>query len=66
MLPKKKGREVYDEIMKINPDIKALFISGYSGDVLHKMGIFENKHNFIPKPFSRSHLLKKIRDSLDN
>jgi signal transduction histidine kinase/CheY-like chemotaxis protein len=66
MLPKKKGIEVYDEIIKINSDIKALFISGYSRDVLQKMGIYENKHNFIPKPFSQSQLLKKIRDSLDN
>ncbi len=65
MLPKKKGIEVYDEIIKTNPDIKALFISGYSGDDLHKMGIFENKHDFIPKPFSQSQLLKKIRGSLD-
>lgn len=65
MLPKKNGKDVYEEIVTINPDMKTLFISGYSGDILRKMGIFENKHNFIPKPFSKSQLLEKIRDSLD-
>lgn len=65
MLPKKSGREVYDEIIKLTPHIKALFISGYSSEVLHKMDIFEHKHNFIAKPFSRNDLLKRIRDCLD-
>jgi signal transduction histidine kinase/CheY-like chemotaxis protein len=66
MLPKKKGKDVYEEIIKSKPDIKALFISGYSSDVLQKMGISESEFNFLSKPFSKGSLLKKVRDSLDN
>jgi signal transduction histidine kinase/CheY-like chemotaxis protein len=66
VLPKKNGREVYDEIKKIKPDIKALFISGYTEDeIMNKHGIFDDLH-FISKPVSPKDLAGKVRECLDS
>lgn len=65
VMPKKNGKEVYDEIKTINPDIKALFTSGYTENVIHKKGILDYNLNFLRKPASPNELLKKIREILD-
>ena len=65
VMPKKNGKEVYEEIVKIKPDIKALFISGYASDIMHKQGIIDEGINFISKPVSPEALLRKVREVLD-
>jgi CheY-like chemotaxis protein len=65
VMPKKNGKEVYDEITKIRPDIKAIFTSGYPADIIHKKGIIEEGSNFILKPMLPDELLRKVRDVLD-
>lgn len=65
MMPKKTGKKAYLEIRKIKPDIKALFMSGYPADVVHKEGILEEGLNFISKPVSPKALLRKVREVLD-
>ncbi len=64
ILPKKNGIEAYEEIKKINPDIKALFISGYAEEIIHKKQISETGLNFISKPIFPNELLIKIREVL--
>ncbi|MDE1890803.1 MAG: response regulator, partial [Planctomycetota bacterium] len=66
IMPKKNGREAYEEIRKIRPDIKALFMSGYSESVIHQNTIIKEGLHFISKPFSQTMLLKKVREILDN
>jgi CheY-like chemotaxis protein len=65
IMPKKNGKEVYDEIKKIKPTIKTVFMSGYNADVIHKKGIIEEGLDFILKPILPEDLLIKIRDVLD-
>ena len=64
-MPKKNGRETYEEIRKINPQCKALFISGYTADVIDSQGIREEGFNFISKAASPDEILAKIREVLD-
>ena len=66
IMPTKNGREAYEEIRKIRPGIKALFMSGYSKSVIHQNTIIKEGLRFISKPFSQTALLKKIREILDN
>lgn len=66
VMPKKNGNEAYNEIRKIREDVKALFTSGYTGDIVLGKGIQNNAFNFIPKPVSPYDLLKKVRVVLDN
>jgi CheY-like chemotaxis protein len=65
ILPKKNGKSVYEEIRKIKPDIKVLFMSGYTTDIVQKHGIFENEFNFVQKPVMPHVLLGKVRNVLD-
>lgn len=65
VMPKKNGMEVYEEIRKIKPDVKALLLSGYTGDSLHAKGIFEGGLNFISKPIPPQEVMKKIREVMD-
>ena len=65
VMPKKNGREVYEEIRLIDPDIKVIFTSGYTKDVVLNKGIGVGEVNFIAKPFLINMLLQKIREVLD-
>ncbi|MCX5718366.1 MAG: ATP-binding protein, partial [Nitrospirae bacterium] len=65
LMPKKNGKEVHEEIKKIKPDMKALFISGYTSNFIHKRGVLEEGIHFVLKPISPTKLLKKMREVLD-
>jgi PAS domain S-box-containing protein len=65
VMPKKDGKEAYEIISRIRPGVKALFMSGYSEDIIHKRGIIQNGLNFIAKPVAPNALLKKIKAVLD-
>lgn len=64
IMPKKSGKEAYDQIRKISPDIRALFMSGYTADFIKKKEVMEKGLNFVFKPISPMELLKKIREAL--
>jgi CheY-like chemotaxis protein len=65
IMPKKNGKEAYLEIKKICPDIKALFMSGYTADTAYRKGILEAGLDFVMKPISPSNFLNKVRKILD-
>jgi two-component system cell cycle sensor histidine kinase/response regulator CckA len=65
VMPKKNGKEIVEEIRKIKPEIKVLFISGYTADIMHGKGILENEVDFITKPFLKTDLLRRVRQILD-
>jgi len=66
LMPKKNGKEAYEEIIKIKPGMKVIFMSGYTADVLHKKGIIEEGTNFISKPLSSNEFIAMVRKVLDN
>jgi CheY-like chemotaxis protein len=66
IMPKRNGREVYDEIIRLKPGIKAIFSSGYSGEVLAHKGVLHKDMNYLSKPLSPHDLLSKVRQVLDN
>jgi len=66
IMPNKNGKEAYEEIKKIRPDIKVLFMSGYPADIIHKHDIIEKGFAYIEKPASPTKLLRKIREVLGN
>ena len=65
VMPKKSGREIYEEIRDINADIHVIFMSGYSTEIINKKGVLEDGLDFIQKPISPNSLLTKIREILD-
>ncbi|HOW55443.1 MAG TPA: PocR ligand-binding domain-containing protein [Syntrophorhabdaceae bacterium] len=65
VMPRKNGKEVYEEIRKVKPGVKVLFTSGYTGDILFDKGVKDELYDFIPKPILPNELLIKIRDLID-
>jgi CheY-like chemotaxis protein len=65
IMPKKNGKEVYAEIQRTNPEMKALFMSGYTADILQRRGILEEGLTLINKPVSPDNLSREIRELLN-
>ena len=64
-MPKKNGRVVYEEIKGRHPQIKFLFTSGYTADIMDSLGVSEGGINFISKAALPDEILRKIREVLD-
>ncbi len=65
IMPKMGGRFVYDEIRAVHPDIRCLFMSGYSEDAVHTNFVLEQGLKLIQKPFKSLDLLSMLRQELD-
>jgi len=65
VMPGRTGKEVFDEITRINPRAKVIFMSGYTGDVVIDKGVEEGSVDFLQKPLSVANLLAKVREVLD-
>jgi PAS domain S-box-containing protein len=65
IMPNRNGKEAYDAIRALRPEVKVLFVSGYAGDLLGKSGISDQKFNFLAKPVHPRELLAKVRSVID-
>ena len=65
IMPKMNGKSLYEEIRKIRSDMKVLFMSGYTKDIIVERGIIEDEFILVTKPVTSYKLLKKIREILD-
>ena len=65
IMPEMNGRELQISIKELKPEIKTVFMSGYSADVIENRGLLDHDVNFIQKPFQLSSLISKIREVLD-
>ncbi len=65
VMPDLNGRELSQKLMKMFPDLRCLYMSGYSASVIEQEGILEEHVSFLPKPFTFQELAEKIREVLD-
>ncbi|MBI5142355.1 MAG: PAS domain S-box protein [Nitrospirae bacterium] len=65
IMPKKTGKQAYDELRSMKPGIRVLFVSGYTADMIHRDGMLIQDIDLISKPVSPTELLKKVRNVLD-
>ncbi len=65
VMPGINGRELYERLIAIRPEVKVLYMSGYTDDVIAHRGVLNAGVSFIPKPFSINALATKVRDVLD-
>jgi CheY-like chemotaxis protein len=66
VMPKVSGKEVAEQLKKIHPETKVLFMSGYTDEAIVHHGIVDSNIAFIQKPFSEQALAHKIREVLDS
>jgi PAS domain S-box-containing protein len=65
LMPKKSGKEAYEKIRELSPDVRALFATGYTMDILTKKELLGENMEFITKPVTPKDLLKRVREVLD-
>jgi CheY-like chemotaxis protein len=64
IMPRKSGTAVFDEMVRIKPSVKALFVSGYPADFLHEKGVRLENVRLIMKPVIPQELAANIRSIL--
>jgi two-component system, cell cycle sensor histidine kinase and response regulator CckA len=65
-MPEMNGSELSDQITALYPDLKTLFMSGYTANVIAHQGILEKDIHFIEKPLTIDVLAAKVRQILDS
>jgi PAS domain S-box-containing protein len=65
VMPKKGGKQAYDEMKKSLPGLKVLFLSGYSANAIHDDFVLHPGVPFLQKPFDLPSLARKVREVLD-
>ena len=65
IMPDLSGPELAERLMESYPDLKVLFVSGYTSDVLDEYGLFGQDIVLLEKPFTPDSLTRKVRETLD-
>jgi PAS domain S-box-containing protein len=65
VMPRLSGRELVTRIAAARPELKILYISGYTDDSIFRHGVLEGDVAFLQKPFNLRDLAEKIRQVLD-
>ncbi|MDB5308239.1 MAG: Blue-light-activated protein [Gemmataceae bacterium] len=65
VMPVRGGRQVAETISLARPGLRVLFMSGYTDDAVVRNGVMHEKVHFLPKPFTPTALLMKVREVLD-
>lgn len=65
VMPEMSGRMVRDRVAALHPDVKVLYMSGYTDSVVASQGVLEAGGHFLQKPFTARSLAEKVRETLD-
>ena len=66
VMPEMNGRELAARLRSSKPQLKALFVSGYSASALAPRGVLDEGVHFLQKPFSLEDLAASVREALDS
>jgi two-component system, cell cycle sensor histidine kinase and response regulator CckA len=64
IMPEMNGRDLEHHIRLTNPDVRCVFMSGYTDDIIAHQGVLDEGVFFIQKPFSLGSLAEKVRQAL--
>jgi YesN/AraC family two-component response regulator len=63
-MPEMNGRDLANVLLTIHPNVKCLFMSGYTSTVIASQGVLAEGMQFIQKPFSAKDLATKVHEVL--
>jgi two-component system cell cycle sensor histidine kinase/response regulator CckA len=64
IMPGMNGRELAERMALIRPEMKVIFMSGYTDRIMSPTGVLDNSVNYLQKPFSADQLNAKVRQVL--
>jgi PAS domain S-box-containing protein len=64
IMPGMSGKDLAEELRVLHPDLRVLFMSGYTGDIIAKRGILDADAELIQKPFTSAELLERLETIL--
>ena len=64
IMPEMSGHDLWRRLSALRPDMKCMFISGYTANVIAHHGVLDEGIHFLQKPFSREGLATKLREAL--
>jgi PAS domain S-box-containing protein len=62
VMPGMDGRAISESLSQLHPEMKVLYMSGYTGDAIVRHGILIEGINYIQKPFTVEELVRKVRE----
>jgi two-component system NtrC family sensor kinase len=65
IMPKKNGKDAFAEIAALRDDVKVIFMSGYTADVIEAKDLLQKNTVFMSKPLIPHKLLALVREVLD-
>jgi two-component system, cell cycle sensor histidine kinase and response regulator CckA len=66
VMPRLDGRELANQLVALRPNLKVLYMSGYTDDVIDHRGLLKQTTVLVQKPFTKAKLLRKVRETLDS
>ena len=66
VMPQMNGQELVERLIPLQPQMKVLFISGYSENVFSDRNTLDPGMSYVQKPFTPVELLGKLRHVLDS
>jgi Signal transduction histidine kinase len=65
VMPEMNGRDLAKNLLALYPQLRRLFMSGYTADIIAHNGVLGDGVYFLQKPFSMQGLATKVREALD-
>jgi two-component system cell cycle sensor histidine kinase/response regulator CckA len=65
VMPHESGRELAEALLPLQPDLRVVFMSGYTDDALIRHGVLEDRFRLLEKPFAPEGLARIVREALE-
>jgi CheY-like chemotaxis protein len=66
IMPEMNGRELSARLMESRPEMKCLYMSGYTANIIANQGVLKEGVSFLQKPFSKNELAAKVREAMES